>query len=239
MGFMKDGLLRFARNDTFALVRTLILGFLLTFIIFPARAADPLESVAKKLSAGIKAKKSPLVAVLNFTYPRGRMSTGSFLVSERLVTYLVQDGVPVVERRLISSLLEEKKLRESGVIDPKAMKEIGQVLGVDNIVVGALTDISEESTEVVARAIRIETGEILAAGKAVTERLWSDFPRLPAGAQGKTPLPAPYFTMGFSQTGASPDAKASSSAKARNERFLQEHKEQRGRFKLAALEPAR
>ena len=176
-------------------------------------AADSLKRSAQQIHRQSKSKKTGLVAVLNFTYPRGRMSTGSYLVAERFVTYLVQDGVPVVERWLIHSILEEKKMEESGMMNPATLKELGHVLGVEAVLVGTLTDSSEDSTEVAARLIRVETGEVLAAGKTVTERLWRDLPRLPKGALARSPVPASYFSTGSAS--------------------------EKGRFKLADLEPAR
>ncbi|MCB4755929.1 MAG: CsgG/HfaB family protein [Elusimicrobia bacterium] len=193
-----------------AVIVSIFLGFSLSLF-----AADSVRTLAQQLETGLKVKEGPLVAVLNFSYPRGRLSTGSYLVSERLVTYLVQDGVAVVERRLIQSLLDERKMWESGVIDPESVKMMSHVLGVDAIVIGTLSDASDEATDVVARVIRVPTGEILAAGRVRTERLWRDFPKLPRVAQGRAPLPASYGAVGFSQA-----------SSTRNE----------GRYKLSDLE---
>src|SRR5205823_6400952 len=119
------------------------------------------------LSRKLKPQSPLLVAVLNFTYSRGRMSTGSYLVSERLVTYLVQNGVTVVERRLLQKLLEERKFCETGAVDPGSLRQVGQVLGADAVVAGTLTDLTDDTTEIMARLIRVDTAKILAASSIV------------------------------------------------------------------------
>lgn len=156
-------------------------------------AADPLRNLSQKLKRDLKAKPAPLLAVLDFPYSLGRQSTGSYLISERLVTYLVQDGAPVVERHLMERLLAERKMCETGLVDPSTIKTMSKILGVDAVVVGTLADAPDEnSTEIMARIVRVETGEILSAASAVVERLWRDAPRLPRIAQARVPVPIAY-----------------------------------------------
>jgi hypothetical protein len=156
-------------------------------------AADPLRTLSQKLKRELKAKPCPLLAVIDFPYSLGRMSTGSYLITERLVTYLVQDGAPVVERHLMESLLAEKKMSETGIVDPNTIKSMSRVLGVDAVVVGTLADSpDEDTTEVMARIVKVETGEILSAATIITERLWRDAPRLPRIAQARVPVPIAY-----------------------------------------------
>ena len=154
-----------------------------------AIAGDSLKYIARKLNESIKIKPVPTLAVLNFLYSRNRTSTGSYLVSERLVTYLVEDGAKVIERRLLERLLEERKFWETGVVEPGAMKKMGKVLGADAIVTGFLTDLSEAATEVLVRVVRVDTGEIIASASGVIQRVWADQPRLPRIAQPRSAVP--------------------------------------------------
>lgn len=172
---------------------------LLTWVGFSSHtfAADPIKSLSKKLKTGINQKKISTVGVMNFTYARGRLSTGSYLVSERMLTYLVQNGVPVVERRLMEKVLEEKRLGQTGIIDPESMKEIGKVLGVDTVVLGSLNDVAEDETEIMARMIQVDTGKVLAAGTAYTIRQWHDLPRVPPAAQMRPLIPVAYEPLGM------------------------------------------
>jgi hypothetical protein len=160
-------------------------------------AADPLKSLSKKLADDMKINPPQSLAVLNFTYARGRMSTGSHLVSERLVTYLAQEGMPLIERRLIQSLLAERRLCETGLVDPGTLKKMETLLGVDAVVIGTLNDASDTMTEVLARVIRVDTARILASAGTTIPRLWMDLPRLPRLAQARAPVPfmPPQFSM--------------------------------------------
>ncbi len=161
---------------------------LIWILVHQSWATDNLRTVSKKLMTGI-GRTNTTIAVLNFPYSRNRSSTGSHLVSERLVTYMVQDGARVVERRLLRKILEERKLWQTGLVDVSTLKSVGTILGVDAIVTGTLTDLSDLSTEVLARVIKIETGEILAAASAIVDRIWLDTPKLPRVAQPRSAVP--------------------------------------------------
>ncbi len=80
-------------------------------------------------------------------------------------------------------------LWETGLADPQSMRQLATLLGVDAIVAGTLTDISDDKTEVNARVIKVDGAEILAAGSVIMPRVWSDFPRVPRVAQLAAPVP--------------------------------------------------
>lgn len=157
--------------------------------------SDGLRSLSHELSRDLN-KKHLALGVLNFPYSRGRTSTGSHLVSERLVTYLVQEGQTVIERRFIETMLSEKMLWESGLTDPQSMRRMATILGVDAIVAGTLDDVSDNTTQVMARIIKLDSAEILAAGKITIPRLWSDLPHIPRIAQLSVPVPMSIPQMG-------------------------------------------
>lgn len=152
-------------------------------------AGDALKTISRKLADASKKQPKLSMAVMDFPYSRNRFSTGSQLVSERLVTYLVQDGAIVVERRLLEKIFEERRLWETGLTNPAIVKNVGNILGVDAIVTGLLSDVTESTTEVLARLIKVDTGEILAAATVVMRRLWADLPRLPRAAQPRSAVP--------------------------------------------------
>ncbi len=152
-----------------------------------------LKSSAVKLNSAMP--KKPSLAVLNFPYSRNRSSTGSHLVSERLVTYLAQHGASVVERRLLGKLLEERKLWETGLMSADAMKNVGGILSVDAVVTGFLTDISETATQVLVRVVQVDTGEIISSASETIDRIWSDAPRLPVSVQPRSAVPVAFVPM--------------------------------------------
>jgi len=152
-------------------------------------ARDPLKKMANSIGKSIRHKDKPRVALLAFPYHDGRVSSGSSIVSERLTTYLVGfKGLRVIERRLISSLLKEQRLMETGVLDRRTAKQIGKVLGVDIIITGTLIDLDEKKTEVNARGVLADTGEVIVASRAIMKRSWKDRPRIvrPPGHEDET-----------------------------------------------------
>lgn len=172
---------------------------ILPIFISPPAFADSLQSLSRKFKSRLNADKPLTVAVLDFTYTRGRVSSGSRIVPERLTTYLVQAGARVVERRLIQQLLTEKKFLQTGMVDLTRVREEKEIIGVDALVTGTLSDSPDGTTEVVARVIKVDTAEILAAGVVVVPREWSDSPRLPPGADTRTPIPFVNAEMGFAK----------------------------------------
>lgn len=181
--------------------RALAVFFILPILFSFASAADPLKSLSRKINSRLRAKKSLSVAVLDFTYDRGRTSSGSRIVSERLTTYLIQSGARVVERRLIQQILEEKKLLQTGVVDLSRIKDQKEIIGVDALVTGTLSDLSDDATQVVARAIKLDTAEVLAAGTVIIDREWGDAPRAPRKFEARSPVPFTTSQLDFNQQG--------------------------------------
>lgn len=107
------------------------------------------------------------IAVVEFTDLRGTVTDLGRFLSEELITRLYQTRrFKVVERQLLNKVLSEQALSLTGVINPASAKQLGQVLGVDAIVSGTITDLAQ-SLKVNARLINTETGEIFSV--AATE----------------------------------------------------------------------
>lgn len=152
-------------------------AFLLTLLLAPAspaRAAEPLQKLARRLQEGLESRDNRKIAVLGFPYPDGAQSSGSTIVQERLTTYLAQGkAAQVIERARLQAVLEELRLERSGVVDARTSHELGRILGVGAVVTGTLNDLPNGLTEVNARLIETETGKVLSAGRAELERTWS------------------------------------------------------------------
>ncbi len=168
------------------------------FLLMPSVShADEFSQLAKDLAQGASELKYKKVAVLTFPYHDGRMSSGSSIVSERLTTDLVgKKKLRVIERRLIEQLLTEKKLSEEGVVNQENLKTLGTVLDVDAIVTGTLIDLENNRTEINARMIRSDSGEVLSVGQVIVDRTWKDEPVSPRPAAkikrvAASPAPAP------------------------------------------------
>jgi hypothetical protein len=176
---------------------------LASWIRVPSLHADPLKSIAKSFARTIQKMKAgappvegappqgPRVGILTFPYHDGKISSGSSILSERLTTYMASyKGICLVERALVEKLLEEQHLAQTGVLDESAAQTIGKVLGLDVVITGTLIDLDQQETEINARAIKADTGEVLAAQRAVVPRFWLDIPRNPGPPQR---VSVPYY----------------------------------------------
>lgn len=124
-------------------------------------------------------------------YGQGRLGTAA---SDILITELVKSGkFIVVDREKLNKVMEEQKFQMSGVVDPATASQIGKVLGLEAIVVGAVSQfgvrtegsdylikqnkqqIAEVTVDI--RIIDTETGQVTLAdsGKGVTKKKWGSF----------------------------------------------------------------
>lgn len=149
---------------------------------------DPLMTLAHNLVKQLAGKKISM-GVVAFNYPQGRISTGSDLLSERLVTYLVREGAVLVERRLLESYVGEWALEAAGVVGQSSPKKTRGLLGVDALAVGSLSDLSDEQTRVQVRVIDVASSQVLASDETVCPRIWLDMPRFPNRSLASRPLP--------------------------------------------------
>ena len=158
--------------------------------------ADALNGVAKDLAKHAAALPDRTVAVLPFSYPAGTYSSGSYLLSERLITFLARTAsVHVVERSRLADLMAEMKLELSGSTVRLSTAPWTKMLAVDAIITGTLQDLSASRTELEARLIELHSGHVLAASSVRVKRTWSDSP-----SRGMAP-PGPEVDLGGDQDG--------------------------------------
>jgi TolB-like protein len=109
------------------------------------------------------------IAILEFepATAKARASEKGRLVSEMLTTAAVSSGrFEVVERRIISRLLEELEFGERGLTYTSAALKVGAMAGATAIVGGSVAE-DDGKTRIDARFIDVETGRILWAGVAM------------------------------------------------------------------------
>lgn len=136
--------------------------------ISPAFAASDLDDgvaeLATKISKTLTDNQRRKVAVIEFSDLDGNVSAFGQYLAEKLITALFMDNqgkIEVVERRQLMKVLSEQKLTMSGLLDASAMKNVGQILGIDAIVTGAITDLGNQ-VDVNARLIGVDTAKIFA-----------------------------------------------------------------------------
>jgi len=130
-------------------------------LLFTLALALPVQADFKKIK----------VAVLDF------QTEGNFedkdvgkIVAEWLTTGLVEAGrFEIVERRLLKKIIDEQKIGASGLVDRDSTARLGRVLGVQTVVSGTVIKL-DNSVEINARLLNVETGTILAAEKIRSQR---------------------------------------------------------------------
>lgn len=154
-----------------------IITFLLgLFLLMPAFAySGGLQDLADKLGKELKGTNIS-IAVMDFPSGEGGSSQDSVVIRERLTTYFTQNkNLTLVERALLDKVLQEQKLQASGAVSPDTAKEIGKLLGAGAVVSGTIHELVNDTVELNARIIEVETGKILYAGQATLKRDWKYF----------------------------------------------------------------
>ena len=132
---------------------------------------DSLENrigeLSKQISDGLTENQKRTIAVVEFVDLRGNVTDFGRFVSEELITRLYQTKkFNVIERQLLNKVITEQKLSLTGMIDQSSAQKLGQVLGVDAIASGTVTDLGK-TLRINARLIGTGTGQVFAV--AATE----------------------------------------------------------------------
>jgi len=107
----------------------------------------------------------PRVAVLDFNGFMMGEGGGSVALGKAIAAMLVtefsgREGMQVVERQQLRALLDEQDLSMSGRLDEEDAIKIGRLLGVQYVLVGAVTSIVDQ-LRMDIRAVDVETSEIV------------------------------------------------------------------------------
>jgi curli biogenesis system outer membrane secretion channel CsgG len=107
------------------------------------------------------------IAVVDFEDRSGwghNIGTG---LADMLVTELVKSGdFMVIERQELSKILEEQGLGMSGVVTPQSAAQVGQVLGVELMVMGSVTEFGEKKSGIGGSIGRLGIGGKLSKKEA-------------------------------------------------------------------------
>jgi TolB-like protein len=134
---------------------------------------DPLK--LGELSGGIYAKLNPgkrttlaLVGYRSLTENHSEPFS-RYLVDE-LTTKLVTDGrVAIAERGQLDKVISELKLQSSGLVSDASAKQLGQLLGVDCVLVGSYFDQGKE-VKLTSKVIATESGQVIAATTVMLQK---------------------------------------------------------------------
>lgn len=142
--------------------------FFLGLSVTTAFAASNLEEgvgqLAQQISKSMEEKKKQKIAIIDFSDLNGNVTALGQFMAEELTTqlFIVAPGkFEVVERRQLMKLEEELMLSQTGFIEEKGIKKMGQVFGVDAIVTGSITDLGN-TIKINARLVAVESAKVVA-----------------------------------------------------------------------------
>jgi len=134
--------------------------FTITNLVYSQSLEEGLSSLSAQISSGMTESNKQKIAVIEFSDLNGIVTELGKYLSEELITKLfLTKKFQVIERQLLNKVLSEHKLNATGLIDETTAKELGNILGVEAIVSGTITDLGE-SVKINARLISTETGQI-------------------------------------------------------------------------------
>ncbi|MGM0567827.1 MAG: CsgG/HfaB family protein [Elusimicrobiota bacterium] len=140
------------------------------------------------------------VGIIKFDSSGVDFTTGSdpgSAIADEFVFQLLHRGVRVVERSRLESILREHNLWKSGDINSETIREMGQILGVDAIVMGTVTRYNPDRKEriyikdsegrvreeifmidaevgISARMVDTQSGEVIWASSYVSDSFYMD-----------------------------------------------------------------
>lgn len=119
------------------------------------------EQLAAQIVQAMPEGKQLRVAVADFPDLQGVGSDLGRYIASRLTTRLAQNPkFFVIERQRLGQVLAELKFSLSDLVDPAKAKRLGQMAGVEAIIVGTLSDLGSQ-VDLDARMIEIETNRML------------------------------------------------------------------------------
>lgn len=159
------------------------------------------------MPAGAQAPRKPRVAVMDFDYATVQSYANAMFgsdvdvgkgITNLLITDLVKDGTfSVIERQALDKIMAEQNFSNSNRADPTSAAQLGKLLGVDEIIVGSITQFGNETqnknvggsgggwhgyglggighsnskanVHIDARVVNVDTGEILAVAEGAGE----------------------------------------------------------------------
>ena len=145
-------------------MQTKVLSVILLCMCFGACSSMPDYKPSEKITVG----------VLYFERNSGVEELESYRagLTDMFITELQNvSQLQVVERSRLDSVMSELELTELSAIDPETAQRIGRLIGAQAVYYGSFTYIPAfgKTIRLDGRLVRVETGEIMAAGKYESE----------------------------------------------------------------------
>lgn len=188
----------------YSFLRALALVFPLVLSLGYAR---DIPTIASAIAEEIARSGRKAVAVVDFTDLQGNVTELGRFVAEELSVELAKAArgrFQVVDRTHLGAIMREYELTMAGLVNPKALQQLGKVAGVDAIVTGSLTPLGDV-VRVTSKAIAVDTAMVVAAFNADLPKTKAIEELIAKGVGTGGPSPAPSSRA--SQTPTSQPAK--------------------------------
>ena len=146
--------------------------FLFQFCAGPQRTNDNtpdmysvLEGLSASMSDKLESNAINKIAVMNYADLSGsNQGLSKYIVDEITLQLFLKEKFQIIEREQIDYIVNEQKLSSSGLVDDASAIEIGNILSVEALVLG---DISESDGKIIlnTKVISSQTGQILFLNK--------------------------------------------------------------------------
>ncbi len=104
---------------------------------------------------------SKIILAIEQLIPHNVEQSAANIITDRLRAELINANIfRIMERGQMDVILKEQGFQQSGGCDAECLVEVGQLLGVDQMIVGTVGKIGELFT-ISARMLDVETGEVL------------------------------------------------------------------------------
>lgn len=132
-----------------------------------ASLRDGIDQLAAELLRNTVTPRILRVAVADFPDLRGATSDFGRYVAERLTTRLsaATNRFAMTERRRLQQVVGELSLNQSDLVDPRTARRVGEMLGVDALLVGTVSALGDR-VDLDARVVEIETNNVVTQGSA-------------------------------------------------------------------------
>ena len=164
----------------------LVCGLVLSSGAFGKTAEEETPALIQALTKQLIAKQRVKVAALDFTDIQGRPNElGRFLAEQLAVDMVTVEGITVIDRANINSIMAEHQLTAEGLVKPENAKKLGQFAGVDAILTGNLA-VMDNMIVLTVKGISTETAEVVAAGRMKFDRTKDNQQLLSRAVSGST-----------------------------------------------------
>lgn len=126
--------------------------------------SSEIKAIAEKLSSDVNLAQKKRLAVIDFTDLEGNITALGRFIAEKLsiALFKTKREFDLVNRSQLARLIKENKFAEEGLLNPKTVARLGQLAGVDAIIIGTLTPFGD-NIEYSFSTINIETATVIAA----------------------------------------------------------------------------